>query len=242
LKGIKGKKRRRKKGNKFPLSFAEQFALFPTETCPALSTFHLLLGSSLLETLLLETLNAPSLLLPPRRAMGWDGYSLRKNCSTHKVKEGLKVLRITREAQPVTLTEEEEGVLHRFLEYQRDELEIMLPQISVESLRILEERARELQMNWLVPGENEEIPARPRAGTPYPRDDTPPSPPPLTYQDRGVSPFFITEKEGESVCLDYKDLNNKLREYERELQIVLPKLGWPRADFESDGLCQGRPD
>jgi hypothetical protein len=97
------------------------------------------------------------------------------------------------EAQPFTLTEEEEGVLHRFLEYQRDELEIMLPQISTESLRILEERAKELQMNWLVPGENEEVPARPRAGTPYPRSDTPPAPP--TYQDRGVSPFYI-DREG----------------------------------------------
>jgi hypothetical protein len=76
--------------------------------------------------------------------------------------------------QPFTLTEEEEGILHSFLEYQREELEIMLPWISEESLCILEERARELQMNWLIPGENEEVSTRPRAGTPYPRSDTPP--------------------------------------------------------------------
>jgi hypothetical protein len=115
-------------------------------------------------------------------------------------------------------SEEEEGILHNFLEYQHEELEIMLPWISEESLRILEERARELQMNWLIPGENEEVSTRPRAGTPYPRSDTQPTPP--TYQDRGVSPFHIAEREGKSVCLDYKDLNDKLREYERELQTL----------------------
>jgi hypothetical protein len=70
----------------------------------------------------------------------------------------------------------------------------MLPRISEESLRILEERARELQMNWLIPGENEEVSTRPRAGTPYPRSDTQPTPP--TYQDRGVSPFYIAERKG----------------------------------------------
>jgi hypothetical protein len=122
------------------------------------------------------------------------------------------------EAQPITLTEEEEDVLHRFLEYQKDELEIMLPQISEESLHILEERARELQMNWLIPGENKEVSMQPRAGTPYPRSDTLPIPP--TYQDRGVSPFYITEKAGGSICQDYKDLNDKLREYELKLQML----------------------
>jgi hypothetical protein len=120
--------------------------------------------------------------------------------------------------QPFTLTSAEEDILHSFLVYQCEELEIMLPRISEESQRILEERARELQMNWLVPGENEEVLTQPRAGTPYPRSDALPSPP--TYQDRGVSPFNITEKEGESVYPDDRDLHNKLREYERELQTL----------------------